>query len=79
MKNFDREDELLMYASVCFDYCTNPFESMHLIKKDVRAGECIDLSNNLCDIISSYLAAVYGEESYQRAKKLAEKEFKETQ
>ena len=47
--------ELLAYAKVCFDKCTNPFELMHLSKKEVTADECRDLSFYIADIIEQEL------------------------
>lgn len=75
--------ELLAYAKVCFDKCTNPFETMHLIKKNVTADECRDLSFKIADIIEEELhtlSAVSGEKYDIRVMlELADKEFAETQ
>ncbi len=67
-----REKELLAYAAVCFDNCTNPFELIHLQKQNVSLDECGDLSMNIADIIKYWL-------DDSKLIKLMEKEFEETQ
>lgn len=54
-KSKKRELELLAYAVVCFRKGTNPFETTHLIKKNVRASECIDLTHEIADILEDEL------------------------
>lgn len=46
-----RKMELLMYAEVCFDHGTNPFELIHLTAMKVTADECKDLSLEISNII----------------------------
>jgi len=79
----DRERllELLAYAKVCFDKCTNPFETIHLIKKKVTADECRDLSCYIAGIIEDYLDlhVVPSTSVLEQAMEKAEKEFAETQ
>jgi hypothetical protein len=92
--NAERRAELLAYASVCFGHCTSPFELMHLIKKQVKADECIDLSREIADIIDDELITCAAEigstsssgfsektmlERYKNLKIQAEHEFEETQ
>jgi len=50
-----RLHELLAYARVCFDKCTNPFETVHLAKKNVTADECRDLSQTIAEILEDEL------------------------
>jgi hypothetical protein len=79
----DRERllELLAYAKVCFDKCTNPFETIHLIKKKVTADECRDLSFKIAEIIREHLDLfiVSSTSVLEQAIEKAEKEFAETQ
>ena len=75
-----RECELLAYAKVCFERCTSPFETIHLIKKEVIADECVELSEKIAEILYEYLI----EEYYWSMKaegtlENAEKDFQETQ
>lgn len=76
----ERLMELLAYAKVCFDKCTNPFASIHLLKKKVLAHECRDLSHHIARIVEE---AMYLDskrtENVQYLIKKAEKEFMETQ
>jgi len=82
-----RLHELLAYAKVCFDKCTSPFETMHLVKKNVTADECRELSQTIADIIEDeldYKTCVTGLRTATGplSKELiaqAEKEFAETQ
>jgi len=74
-----RQLELLAYAKVCFDHCTNPFELMHLVKKCVTADECRDLSSAIADCIENYLYEEAWSEEREAALKQAEKDFAETQ
>jgi phosphoribosyl 1,2-cyclic phosphodiesterase len=46
-----RKMELLMYAEVCFDHGTNPFEYIHLVAMQVTADECKDLSLDIANTI----------------------------
>lgn len=70
--------ELLAYAKVCFDKCTNPFETAHLVKKNVSADECRDLSVKIADIIEGELDTLMGHR-LEAVLDQAEKEFAETQ
>lgn len=70
--------ELLAYAKVCFDKCTNPFETMHLVKKKVTADECRDLSIRIAAIIEDELDTLMGHRLGAILEQ-AEKEFGETQ
>ena len=67
----ERQEELIAYASVCFEHCTNPFDRTHLIKKKVSADECRDLSHFIADILNDCVT----EDSLKKA----EEDFKETQ
>lgn len=68
--------ELLAYAKVCFEHYTNPFETIHLVKKKVRSDECIDMSHLIGELIEDYyLDCIDGREAMEKA----EKEFAETQ
>jgi len=69
--NKERLIELVAYAKVCFEHCTNPFETLHLLKKKVIAGECIDLSHFIAESLDDYVTDTAVEQ--------AEKEFQETQ
>lgn len=76
--------DLLAYAKVCFDKCTSPFESTHLIKKNVAADECRELSFKIADIIEEGLYELaltfFGEDcDIEAILSQAEKEFDETQ
>jgi hypothetical protein len=71
--------ELLSYAKVCFDKCTNPFDLTHLIKKRVKSDECIDLSHQIASIIEEWIYDMYSEGYQENAEKQAEEDFKETQ
>lgn len=75
----ERLKELLAYASVCFKNCTSPFETMHLIKKDVSANECIDLSMEIANIIEENMNEMFWNDEVKDAIKKANKEFLETQ
>ena len=82
--NAKRLFELLAYAKVCFDKCTNPFETMHLIKKQVTADECRDLSREIASIIEramtdSFDPWVVNSKTVEVALRKAEEEFAETQ
>lgn len=73
-----RKMELLAYAIICFEKCTNPFALMHLQKKNVDADECRDLSQEIADL----LEIAFLNEGVQETKELmsqAHKEFMETQ
>jgi hypothetical protein len=72
--------ELLAYAKVCFDNCTSPFETTHLVKKDVRSYECRDLSREIADIIEKELYTLStGHYDIKAILQQAEKDFAETQ
>jgi hypothetical protein len=82
-----RQLELLSYASICFAHSTNPFETVHLQKKNVTLDECFWLSEQISKLLNEkidYLACtgslrgtvkMLGKQF--RAK--AEKDFEETQ
>jgi len=72
-----RKLELLAYAKVCFEHCTNPFETIHLLKKKVSVNECKDLSQEIANVIEDDLLEYYLEAEEVMSK--AEKEFQETQ
>jgi len=71
--------ELLAYAKVCFEKCTSPFAHIHLSKKKVSADECVDLSNEIADILDTTLSFNYGVLEAKEALEQAEQEFMETQ
>lgn len=77
--NEERKLELLAYAKVCFEHCTNPFAATHLIKKKVMADECRDLSRLIAEIISDDVAGNLGVLEESVLMKEAEKAFMETQ
>jgi len=77
--NNKRHLQLLAYASVCFDRCTNPFETIHLRKNDVTAKECRWLSQQICEIIEEVLEISYGTEKMEKARDKAQLKFAETQ
>ncbi len=51
-KELKRMAELLAYASVCFEHCTNPFDRVHLLKMHVTADECGALSEAIAELIA---------------------------
>jgi hypothetical protein len=73
--------ELLAYAKVCFEKCTNPFETAHLAKMNVTADECRDLSAEIASIIEDAVVDFAVGECLNAsvAFELAEKRFAETQ
>jgi uracil phosphoribosyltransferase len=73
--------ELLTYAKVCFDSCTSPFELTHLIKKQVKSDECIDLSHQIGEIIAEWLydQLFIRDAEVDKLIEQAKKEFEETQ
>lgn len=81
----ERKLELLAYAAVCFENCTNPFEFIHLQKKKVNADECRDLSHLIAEIIDEYMYYLADKSKTKiytdvaKAKLEAEKDYKETQ
>lgn len=77
----ERELELLAYAKVCFEKCTSPFETIHLVKKKVTVDEWIDLSRKIAECIDGEfeISCGYKIEVYKEAIDKAEKEFAETQ
>jgi hypothetical protein len=78
--NEKRKLELLAYAKVCFEHCTNPFETIHLIKKKVTADECRYLSSLIRDSIENYIEEYFPNNSVLATIiEKAEKEFAETQ
>ena len=70
--NKNRRDELLAYASVCFRNITSPFETSHLVKKNVKLDECGELSEIIADLLED---EVYDNELIESQ----EREFWETQ
>jgi len=74
-----RELELLAYAKVCFDKCTSPFETMHLVKKNVTSNECRELSPKIGEIILDYLDWTFKDKTIEKAMAQAQKDFEETQ
>jgi len=84
---YDRKLELLAYAKVCFDHCTDPFATIHLAKKRVTADECRELSHIIADILEDELgfqacACALRTGKGPLGKELiaqAEKDFEETQ
>jgi len=75
----ERLIELLAYSKVCFEHSTNPFETPHLVKKDVRSDECKELSHKIADIIEDYLFETGEKTEVKSILQQAEKEFAETQ
>lgn len=74
--------ELLAYAKVCFEKCTNPFETIHLVKMKVTADECRDLSAEIADMIEDkVIELAIASKKYSAGVLLeeAEKRFAETQ
>lgn len=74
--------ELLAYAKVCFEKCTNPFETVHLAKLKVTVDECKDLSAEIGSIIEDeVLSLVTCSKRFNASVFLeqAEKRFAETQ
>lgn len=71
--------ELLSYAEVCFERCTNPFARIHLLKEDISADECRDLSNQIASIINEWINYLYSPEEQKGAKSKAEEDFLDTQ
>lgn len=71
--------ELLAYASICFDRCADPFATRHLVKKNVRADECRDLSATIANIIEQDLDTTFDPEEVKEAIEKAKREFAETQ
>jgi hypothetical protein len=56
MTDTKRMRELLAYACVCFKNMTNPFETMHLQKMNVRLDECGDLSEEIASLIEDQVS-----------------------
>ena len=77
--NEERKLELLAYAKVCFEKCTNPFAAIHLIKKNVTADECRELSHYIADIIEDHIYLTFSVLEADKILVKAEKEFMETQ
>lgn len=73
-----RNLELLAYAKVCFEKCTSPFAHMHLLKMNVLADECIDLSHKIAGLIGDELD-MEGTKKAEELLEQAEKMFQETQ
>ena len=77
--NDQRKIELLTYAQVCFEKCTNPFETMHLIKKAVKASECFELSELIAECIAIHIEDNASHTVIANEYEKAVKEFAETQ
>ena len=85
----ERMIELLAYASVCFAHATSPFETIHLVKKEVTLGECIDLTHMIADILDDNVIDLCGTDpntsfstdiaKFKNLMAQSEKEFLETQ
>ena len=75
----ERLVELLAYAKVCFDKCTNPFETTHLIKKNVTADECRDLSFAIAEAIEEKIEWEVVPDKVVKIIKKAMQDFAETQ
>lgn len=75
---WERRCKLLAYVKVCFENNTNPFASVHLIKKNVNADECRELSQIIADLIDADLITE-GVLEAQELVEQAEIEFEETQ
>jgi len=78
----ERLIELLAYAKVCFDKCTNPFETVHLAKMNVTSDECRDLSAEIASIIEDMVIDLAINSKYLNSSiifELAEERFAETQ
>lgn len=68
--------ELLANAIICFERCSNPFSHSELLKLDVTADECRDLSREIAEIIENDLCLMIGRKS---AESILEKIRKEKQ
>lgn len=77
--NTERKFELLAYAKMCFENCTNPFALVHLQKMKVNADECRDLSSLIADLINDDLDLSCGSLEAKRFLEQAEEKYKETQ
>lgn len=77
----ERLVELMAYAKVCFDHNTSPFETMHLVKKNVTSDECKELSGDVAEAIEAFLVGLSMSlnASLNAIEGQAEKEFMETQ
>lgn len=74
--NAERLNELVAYSIVCFNHCTNPFESVHLRKKKVKSSECVDLSHYIASCLEEFLTPDFVVANVLAE---AEKEFQSTQ
>mgnify|MGYP001145943546 CR=1 FL=1 len=52
--------ELLANAVVCFERSSNPFSNNELLRLNVTADECIDLSVEIADILQNELYLMIG-------------------
>lgn len=52
-----RRDELLTLATKAFEDCMSPFENSWLVKNEVTADECMDLSQAIAFCIEWYMLA----------------------
>jgi len=77
--------ELLLYAKVCFERCTNPFAHIHLTKRKVNADECRELSHYIATILEDHAYEVADRSKtliytdIAKALKKAVEDFEETQ
>lgn len=76
MKN-ERLVELLAFAKVCFDNCTNPFAHKYLVLKDVSSDECGELSAMIAEAIENRLW--FFDPWSDKALEEAKKEFEEAE
>jgi len=58
--------ELLKNASDCFQKCCSPFSLEELLKMDVMADECKDLSSIIGDFIDGYLEFGYKQDKKKK-------------
>lgn len=77
--NESRKIELLTYAQVCFEKATNPFETIHLIKKAVKASECMELTDLIAECIAIHIEDNASHTVIADEYEKAVKEFAETQ
>lgn len=74
----ERKLELLVYASICFEHCTSPFEHRHLLKLHISADECKTLST-LISIAIDHEVLFRAGDDYSNLYAKASKAFKESQ
>jgi|GEM_PF-3229399 len=74
----ERRLELLAYASECFSHNTNPFDITHLVKKQVTADECLDLSDAISSVLLYDVVLHAEKRDLSEILRTAEKEYNET-